>query len=152
MKIADFLKEERVLLDLKSDNKDDAIKEIAGILKGSKEVDDFDRFLKDVFERESLSTTGIGNCIAIPHARTDAVNNFVIAFGRSSSGIEFNSLDKKPVKFIFLMGTPKERGVNDYLRTLAHLTRLLGKEDFREALSKASSPTDVVEEFKKFER
>jgi len=152
MRIADFLKEDRVLLKLEACNKEEAIKEVAGLLRSSKEVTDFDLFLKDVFSRESLNTTGIGEYIAIPHARTDAVKDFVIAFGRSLEGIEFDSLDKKPAKFIFLMGTPQEKGLNSYLKILAHLTRLLKRESFREALLKASSPKEVIEEFRKVEK
>lgn len=151
MRIADFLKEDRVLLKLEAGSKEEAIKEIARLLGNSKEITDFDLFLRDIFEREALNTTGIGEHIAIPHARTDAVKDFVIAFGRSSEGIEFNSLDKKPAKFIFLMGTPQENGLNSYLKILAHLTRLLKHESFREALLKASSPKEVIEEFRKVE-
>jgi PTS system fructose-specific IIC component len=151
MKIADFLTQDRILLNLKASSKEEAIKEIAGLLGSSKEVIDFDLFLKDVFERESLNTTGIGNHIAIPHARTDAVKDFVIAFGRAPEGIEFNSLDKRPAKFIFLMGTPKEKGLSNYLKMLARLTRLLNKEDFQEALGKASAPGEVIEQFRKAE-
>jgi fructose-specific phosphotransferase system IIA component len=151
MKVANYLKEDRILLNLKATNKEEAIKEIANVLKEAEEISDFDVFLKDVFERESLSTTGIGNYIAIPHARSEAIKEFVIAFGRSSVGVEFNSLDGKPARLIFLMGTPKEKEINNYLKILAHLTRLLQKEDFREALLKAASAQEIIEEFKKIE-
>ncbi len=151
MRITDFLKEERVLLDLNATSKEEAIKEIANVLKNSEEVVDFDLFLKEIFDRESLSTTGIGNYIGIPHARTDAVNRFVIAFGRSSNGIEFNSVDGKPAKLIFLMGTPKEKGLNSYLEILAHLTRLLNKKELQEVLLNATSPKDIIEAFKNVE-
>ena len=151
MNIAEFLKEDRISLNLKASNKEKTIEEMAGLLRDANEISDFDLYLKDVYEREALQTTGIGNRIAIPHARTDAVTEFVIAFGRSVEGVEFNSLDKKSVKIIFLMGTPKKKGVNSYLQILAYLTRLLNKEDFREALLNASTPKTVINEFRKFE-
>lgn len=151
MKIRDYLREDRILLDLKTHSKEEAIKEISTLLKDAKELVDFDTFVKDVFERENLGTTGIGNEIAIPHARTDAVKDFVIAFGRSSEGVEFNSLDGKPAKLIFLMGTQKEKNLNNYLKTLAHLTRLLKRETFKSSLLKASSPKEIINEFKKVE-
>ncbi len=150
-KITDFLKEKWVLLNFKASNKEEAIKELAYLLKDSDEVSNFDLFLKDIFERESLSTTGIGNYIAIPHARSDAVKKFIIVFGRSSKGIEFNSLDGRPAKFIFLIGTPKQEGVNNYLMILAHLTRLLNKKDFQNTLLAASRPKEIIEEFRKVE-
>ena len=94
---------------------------------------------------------GIGNSIGIPHARTDAVKEFVIAFGISPQGIEFDSLDKNPVKFIFLMGTPRSKGLNSYLKLLAHLTRLANKKEFQEVLLKARTSQEILKEFRKFE-
>lgn len=117
-------------------------------MKGAKEITDFESFLKDVFERENLSTTGICNGIAIPHARTDAVSQFVIAFGRSEEGVEFESLDGHPARLIFLMGTPKDE-VKEYLRLLGRLTRLLKEESFRESLLKAEKAREIIEAFKK---
>jgi fructose-specific phosphotransferase system IIA component len=151
MKIGDYLEQDRISLDLKAHSKEEAVKEIAALLKSAEEIVDFDTFVKDVFDREKLGTTGIGNEIAIPHARTDAVKEFVIAFGRSSEGVEFNSLDGKPAKLIFLIGTQKEKNLNNYLKTLAHLTRLLKRESFRSLLLKASSPKEIIDEFKKVE-
>jgi len=151
MHIADYLKEERILLCMKATNKKEAIDEVLFSLRGAREIVDFDVFCHDVFKRETLSATAIGGNIAIPHARTDATKEFVIAFGRSVTGIDFGALDNQPVKLIFLMATPKEEGLNDYLKILSHLTRLLQKEDFRNALLKASTASDVVEEFRKLE-
>jgi fructose-specific phosphotransferase system IIA component len=151
MKIGDYLREDRILLDLKSHSKDESIKEISALLKDAEEITDFDSFLNDVFEREKLATTGIGNELAIPHARTDAVRGFVIAFGRSQEGVEFNSLDGKPAKLILLMGTHKEKNLNNYLKTLAHLSRLLKRESFKSLLLKASSPGEIIDAFKKAE-
>ncbi|MFH1504954.1 MAG: PTS sugar transporter subunit IIA [Candidatus Omnitrophota bacterium] len=151
MKISDYLKKDRISLCLKAQVKEDAVKELSIFLKGAPEIIDFDLFLKDVFERESLKTTGIGNGIAIPHARTEAVKNFVIVFGKSTEGVEFDSLDAKPVKLIFLMGTPKGKNLNDYLEILARLTRLLQHESFRNALLQASSPEEIINEFNKAE-
>jgi fructose-specific phosphotransferase system IIA component len=152
MKVTEFLREDRMVLDIKANTKDGAIKELAEILRDAPEIINFENFVRDIFERESLNTTGIGNEIAIPHARTDSVNNFIIAFGRSIKGIDFKSLDGKSVKLIFLMGTPKEKGLNNYLKILAHLTRLLQKEHFKDSLLKASSPREVIEEFQKIEK
>ncbi len=151
MKIVDLLVKNRMILDLKAKNKAEAINELAGCLEGAEEVIDLTQFLKDVFERESLSTTGIGHNIAIPHARTDAVADFVIVFGRSKSGIEFASLDNEPVNLVFLMGTPNGKGVNNYLKILAKLTRLLSKEDLKTLFYEAETPEDVIRALKRFE-
>jgi PTS system nitrogen regulatory IIA component len=108
---------------------------------------DFDLFLEDVFERERLGTTGIGDGIAIPHARTDAVDQLVIALGRSARGVEFESLDGKKVKLLFLMGTPKG-SVSHYLKILAQLTRLLKEGTFRDKLLEARDKEIVVSLFR----
>ena len=100
-----------------------------------------------VFEWVKLETTGIGDEIAIPHARTDAVNQLIIAIGRSTNGVEFESLDGRKVKLLFLMGTPKG-SVSHYLKMLAQLTRLLKREPFREKLLEAQDGETVVKLFK----
>ena len=152
MKVTDYLKENQMDLNLIASSKEDAIKKLGILLQNTKAVSDYDGFIKDVFERESLNTTSIGHYIAIPHARTNTVKDFVIAFGRVTDGLEFGSLDKKLVKLIFLMGTPKEKGLNSYLKILSSLTRRLDKESFREQLLNASTPKEIIEIFKKVER
>jgi len=151
MKVTDYLKENQMDLNLIASNKDEAIKKLGVLLKDANVVSDYDGFIKDVFEREALNTTGIGHYIAIPHARTNTVKDFVIAFGRVTNGLEFGSLDKNPVKLIFLMGTPKEKGLNGYLQILSSLTRRLDKESFREELLSASTPKEIIDIFKKVE-
>ena len=146
----DYIQKELVNLNLLSKKKEDAIREIAQLMRNAREVVDFESFLEDVFERENLGTTGIGDEIAIPHARTDAVNQLIIAIGRSTNGVEFESLDGRKVKLLFLMGTPKG-SVSHYLKMLAQLTRLLKREPFREKLLEAKDGETVVKLFKEVE-
>ena len=152
IKLTEYLREDRILLELKASNKKDAIKELLDLLEESDEVKDINGFYKDIMERESLNTSGIRDHIAFPHARSDSVKNFVIVFGRSSEGIDFGALDEKPAKLIFLMGNPKRKGQNEYLMILAHLAKLLHKESFRKALLKVKNPKEVIEVFKKVEK
>lgn len=149
--ISQYLKEERIVLDLKANGKEKSIRRLAEVLRGQSEIIDFDKFLSDVFERENLGTTGIGLGLALPHARSQSINSFVIAIGRINEGLDFNSLDGEPARLIFFMGTPKEE-VQGYLKILAHLTRLLKKESFRKALLEANTPQEVIETFKKEEQ
>ena len=104
-----------------------------GLLKDAPAMDDHKRFLEDVFERERLGSTVIGDEIALPHARTDAVNQLIIAIGRSKSGVECESPDGKKVKLFFLLGTP-QGSVSHYLQILAQLTRLLKQSTLKEKL------------------
>ena len=152
MRISDYLKEEMICLNLKATGKEEAIKELGSLIRKAKEITNYEKFLKDVLEREKLNTTGIGEGVALPHARTDAVTGFVIAFGRSENGIDFEALDRKKAKLLLLMGTPRKAGLDQYLVLLAHLTRLLKRESFRKSLLKAENPAEVIDIFKKFEK
>ena len=107
----------------------------------------YDLFIKDVFAREEIQTTAIGNNVAIPHARTEAIDDFCLIFGRTNTGIDFNAIDKKPVKLIFLMGTPKKKALQNYLQILACLTRVLEKESVREKLINVSSVEQIIDIF-----
>jgi len=151
MKLCEYLKEENILLDLKGRTKEDVIKELAEILKKEKDIVDFEGFVSAVFTREKMVSTGIGYEVAVPHARTDTVEDVVIAFGRSKEGFDFDAIDKRPVKLVFLIGTPAKKKLSAYLKLLAHLSRLLQKEDFRKRLLAASNPKEILDEFRKVE-
>jgi len=151
MVVSDYLKEKFCLVDLQATDKEGAIKELAEVLSAGSKLIDQEVFIKDVFEREELGSTGIGNNVGIPHARTKAVKGFVVAFGRSTSGIEFKALDGEKVKLVFLMGAdPNE--LNLYLRILAELSKLLMNNVFREALIAANNAAEVITAVKKFEK
>lgn len=147
MKLSDRISEEVVCLDIKSSVKDEAIKELAELLRPSRYVTDFDAYLNDVFVREQLGTTGIGKGVAIPHARTDTVKDFVVAVGRSNEGLNFQAIDGQPVKLIILMGTPLGK-VGEYLRILAHLSYLLKRGGFVESLMQVADKEAVVQLFR----
>ncbi len=151
IRLSGYLRKELIKLDLGATVKKEAIEELGAVIKGAKEVTDYESFLKGVFEREALTTTGIGNGIAIPHARTDTISQFVIAFGRSEKGVEFESLDGQPAKLIFLMGTPTKE-INQYLKLLARLTSLLKRESFRESLLQAGEAKEIIEIFEETEK
>ena len=150
VEVKGYIREELINLDLLSEQKDDAIRELVQLMENAEGMVDFERFLEDVFERERLGTTGIGDGIAIPHARTDAVDQLVIAIGRSARGVEFESLDGKKVKLLFLMGTPRG-SVSHYLKILAQLTRLLKEGAFRDKLLEAQDKGTVVSLFREIE-
>lgn len=150
MKISDYLKPEYCIMDLKAKHKDESIRELAQCIQHSGKIIDAEKFVGDILEREQLGSTGIGNNIAIPHSRTDAVNEFVISFGYSKKGIEFKALDGNPVNFIFLMGA-NPNDLNLYLRLLAELSKLLMESSFRNELATAKQAKEVIEIFRKFE-
>ncbi|MCX5708588.1 MAG: PTS sugar transporter subunit IIA [Candidatus Omnitrophica bacterium] len=151
MKLTDFLRPEFCVVDLKANNKEAAIRELASVLLPSGKVNNKEDFIKHIMERERLGSTGIGNRVAIPHAPTQSVNDLVVAFGRSVNGIDFQSLDGDEVNLIFLLGTnPDNLGI--YLKFLAGLSRLLNNRQFREEFMAANSPAAIIEVLKKHEK
>ena len=130
----------RVLLDIAATDKNDAILEVAGIVRGDADVLDYGTFCPELLERDELRSTAAGYGVAFPHARTDAVKEIVIAAGRSVKGVRFGD---EMVRFIFVIGTPRER-VCDYLVAVGTLARLLRTEKVRAALTKAATPEEFV--------
>ena len=141
--VTDYIQKDLINLNLQSKNREDAIRELAQLMEDAPAMGDLKRFLKHVFERERLETTGIGDEIALPHARTDAVKQVIIAVGRSQHGINFESPDGRLVKLFFLIGTPRE-SVSQYLKILAQLSRLLQRGPLREKLLEARDSESVV--------
>lgn len=150
MRLFDYLKKENIVMDLRAVTKEEAVHELTAALVKSGKIKNEEQFIHDILEREKLGSTGIGLKVAIPHSPTDAIDEFVIGFGRSEMGIDFQALDDDKVHLIFLMGTnPQELSL--YLKLLSELSRLLRKTDFREALLQAASPDEIVDIFKRFE-
>ncbi len=147
---SDLLRPERIRLSIASTRKRDAIKEVAGILDDANAVKDRDRFLKEIFERENVEATCIGNGVAVPHSRTDAVDELVIALGRSEQGVEFGATDGKPVKLIFVMGTPRAN-VTNYLKILAQLSRVVRCHGCLDKVMAAAKPEEIIEVFRALE-
>jgi len=151
MKVSNYLKEKYCLMNLESHTKKDAINEIAELLAAEGKLADKEKFVKDVLERENLGSTGIGNKVAIPHARTDAVRGLVIGFGRSMAGIDFQALDGDNVNLVFLMGADLGE-LNLYLRILAELSRLLMNASFRKTILAAKTAKEVIAAINTFEK
>lgn len=149
MKLLDYLKNETICVNLKSHKKDEVISELAESLRNHSAMGDFDEFLRAVSAREMDSTTGIGDGVGIPHARTDSVNDFVAAVG-ISSGIDFKAIDGKPVKLVILMGVPAHR-IKSYLQLLAHLSVLLKQQGFIKRLTEAPDAETVMKTFAEYE-
>ena len=133
MKIIDFLKEEAIVPDLKATDKESVIKELVTLLKGIGEISDQEKIVEIILEREKLGSTGIGQGIAVPHAKTDDVKQIVVAFGLSQKGVNFESLDEEPVYLIFLVLAPVD-ATGMHLKLLAKIARLLKDKVFRNSL------------------
>ncbi len=151
MELYRYLKEETVRLDLQATARDQAIDELAEVLRDHPSMEDFDKFLQDVHQREKAGTTGIGQEVAIPHARTNSVNDFVVAVGASKNGIEFEAIDGNPVRLVILMGIPAVK-VNEYLKLLAHMSLLMKQKDFVDSIVKAEDSKSIIDCFTRHEQ
>ncbi len=144
MRITQLLTENTIILDLKSGSKRAVLDELAGQLDQAGKLNDQKQFTKDILAREEQSTTGIGDTIAIPHAKSGAVKEPAIAFGRSHEGIDFESLDGQPAQLFFMIAATD--GANDdHLEALSRLATFLMDEKFRVNILEAESKQQVLE-------
>ena len=149
-KLSAMLVQDAIVLDLKAQDKIGVIRELAELLIKQAMIANPEEFYSAILKRENLESTGIGQGIAIPHARTKAVKQLVLAFGRSLSGVDFNSLDGKPCYDIFLIAAPEEKK-SEYIATLARLSKFLRREEVRTDLASARSAEEVIEIIKRYE-
>jgi mannitol/fructose-specific phosphotransferase system IIA component (Ntr-type) len=137
---AQILQPARISLDIGATDKNGAIVEVAGIIKGDGDVLDFPCFCRELIERDEMRSTAAGYGVAFPHARTDAVKEIVVAAGRSARGVKFGG---EIVNFIFVIGTPREKA-NEYLVVVGTLARLMRREMTRAALLAAGTPEEFI--------
>lgn len=150
LKISEFLKPETIIMKMKSREKIAALKELVDNMVANKSVENGEEFQKALAKRENLESTGIGDGIAIPHARTDAVKGLILAFARSEEGVDFSAIDGKPSHLIFLIASPENKK-SEYIMALAKLSRLLRKKEVRQLLKKAGNPDEILDIIKKNE-
>jgi mannitol/fructose-specific phosphotransferase system IIA component (Ntr-type) len=145
MTLGSLLSVDQIIPEMKATERWAAIVELIDLLvqKNRVRMSDRESILAALRQREETMSTGIGFGIAIPHASSSCVNEVVAAFGRSSTGIEFDSLDNSPVRFIVLFVVPKDQ-FQVHLRTLAAIAKFLNDKMVREQLAKAESADEIL--------
>jgi fructose-specific phosphotransferase system IIA component len=151
MKVHELLNIKYVLTEFKSEKKNDVINELVDLLKGDERIVDLEEVRKCVFEREEKMSTGVGKGFAIPHGKTNSVNDILAAFGKSEAPIEYNSLDGEPVHLIFLL-IGKENLVAKHIKLLSRISRLMNNEEFRKKLINADSKESILKIFEEEEQ
>ncbi len=148
MTLANLLSAEQIVPDMKAAARWDAIQELVDVLVAAGKIrsDEREPVLDSIRQREQTMSTGIGFGIAIPHASSDKVDEVVAAFGRSTKGVEFDSLDGQPVFFIVLFVVPKDQ-FQTHLRTLAAIAKFLNDKTVRDELGKADNAVQVLQVF-----
>jgi nitrogen PTS system EIIA component len=145
MEIMTFLNEKAVTCEVKSHSKEDVIKEMVNLLAKSGTIKEKDaaKISQILLEREALGSTGIGQGVAIPHGKSNAVQHLIGAFGVARHGVNFDSLDGEPVHIFFLLLAPED-SAGPHLKALARISRLLKDRHFRESLRNAKDEKHLV--------
>ncbi|MBA2877977.1 PTS system fructose-specific IIC component [Anoxybacillus kamchatkensis] len=144
MRITDLLTEDTIVLDLNARTKKEVIEELVDVLEKTGKLNNRQTFIEAIFAREAQSTTGIGEGIAIPHAKTKAVRTPAVVFGRSKEGIDYDSLDGKRSHLFFMIAAP-EGANNTHLEALSRLSTLLMDASFRSKIENASTKQQIIQ-------
>jgi PTS system fructose-specific IIC component len=150
MKISDILEEKLIVANLSAKTKEEVINSMVEVISQSPKVLDKEKVRGAIFEREKIMSTGVGNGFAIPHGKTDAVADIVAAFGVTAEPIDYQSLDDKPVRLVFLL-VGKDSMVGPHIKLLSRISRLMNKEEFRNKLMMSKSSHEILEAFRQEE-
>jgi PTS system nitrogen regulatory IIA component len=142
MKLTDILKPECIIPELKAQDKKGALEELAGIITEQEPSLSKGSLLQVLLERERLGSTGIGDGVALPHGKLRDLDHLCICFGRSTSGLDFDSIDEKPAYVFFLLLAP-ENSAGVHLTALAKISRMLKDGEFRRRLMGAHSGEEI---------
>jgi mannitol/fructose-specific phosphotransferase system IIA component (Ntr-type) len=144
MRLSEILKPQNIKIPLVATTKNDAIAELVDLLASNSDVSDAKKVLDSVLERETTRTTGIGNGLAIPHGKTPGTRDLVMAIGRPSLPIDFQSIDGKPVTIIWLLSSPPDK-TSAHIHALARVSRLMTIERFRVTLNAARTAQEMYD-------
>lgn len=142
MKIVDFVRPELIVAELTAHDKGEVIKELAGHLAAHVAGVDRDALARVLMERERLASTAIGEGVAIPHGKLDAMGKLVACVGRAPSGVDFDSMDGRPTHLFFVLVAP-ENSTGVHLKALARISRLFKDPEFRTRLMQAKDAPEI---------
>jgi mannitol/fructose-specific phosphotransferase system IIA component (Ntr-type) len=142
LNLTTLLKTERISLDLKSRKKADVLQELISLVKTGEEAE---QILQRLLEREELGSTGIGKGIAIPHSRSLLVSRLELAVGRSTRGVSFDTIDKKPAHLFFLIVAPPQDPGNQYLVTLGRVALVSQALAKGKLYQKPATPGEMIQ-------
>jgi len=144
MNLTDLLSAEVIKIPLASKEKYQIIEEMVDLLHKAGRIENRDVVLNAVFARERVMSTGMGDGIAIPHAKTDGVKELVVAFGISHQDVDFQAIDGKPVRMFFLLVGPTDQ-TGPHLKTLSRISRLMHRKEFRDSLRICFNAEEVLQ-------
>jgi len=140
--ILELIGDDLIIDELKGTNKPEILLEFSDLLYANGKVDDKDALARVLAARESLGSTGIGEGVAIPHGKLKGLKGLVLAFGRSTRGVDYDSLDGEPAYLFFLLLAPED-APGEHLKALARISRIMKNQRLRESLMRASGRDDI---------
>lgn len=144
MKLKDILSEDAIKIPLEGREKRKIIEELVEMLARARRIKDQGEVLKAVLDREAVMSTGVGDQVAIPHGKAEAAPEIVAALGITRQAVDFQSIDEKPVRLVWLLvGPPNQTG--PHLKALSRISRLMHKPDFREKLLSARTAFEAMD-------
>ncbi len=150
MKVFELLDEKFILIEFKSDDKEYVINELIDLYKENDKVNDIEKVRTAILDREKIMSTGVGKGFAIPHGKTNAVNDVIAAFGKTTRDIDYDALDGNPVHLVFLL-VGRDDMVSKHIKLLSRISRLMNKDEFRERLVNSNSKEEIINIFKEEE-
>ena len=151
VRLSSILKEKYLLLSLKENSKNKVIAELVELLAQSGKLKDKKTFYNAIVKREKLGSTGIGNGVAIPHAKSQKAEGFIIAFARHIEGIDFGALDGEKTYLFFILASP-EADVGGHLKILADISRLVKDKFIVDRLKGAQDKKEILKIIKTYEK
>lgn len=138
-----YLKDKYINLDLKGNTKKEIIEELVDLIAESGKLKDKKALINVILKREKLGSTGIGNGVAIPHAKSDKMKNFILAFARKREGLDYGALDGEKTYLFFLLASP-ESNVGGHLKILSNISRLVKDKFIVDRLKKAVDKKEIL--------
>ncbi len=151
MKICEILRVEKIISSLQGTTKTEVIDELINLFKDDERVNNLEVMRNAVHEREKIMSTGVGKGFAIPHAKTNSVNEIIAAFGKLDKPLDFQALDEQPVNIIFLL-VGKENLVGPHIKLLSRISRMMNKDEFRQSLVNAKTSEEIFLLFEQEEK
>lgn len=149
MDLQEILDPQVIKVGMKSKDKESVLIDLSNVLKNAGYIDDTMIFLKDIYDREAEGITGIGNYIAIPHGKSEAVKKVGVAIGILENEIEWESMDDNGVKVVILFSVNNDsNGAQTHLRLLSKVAQKLGNDEVVSHLIESKSVNDVIQSFK----
>lgn len=145
MQLTDIIKPDCIAVPLEATDKHAAIDELVDLLAERGRIDNAEDLKQAVWQRETTRTTGIGHGLAIPHGKAGCCDRLVMAIGKPAEPIEFNSIDGRPVRMIFLLASPPDQ-TGAHIQALASISRLMTRDQFRSDLLNAADAQSIYDQ------